>query len=432
MESALSDTGNSGHDWQTQGARPEEPVEASVPAQDTPRDIPPMPSYDPTLEVIDAETVEPDEPDADETEAAASDTARARDGGARAGGTDAGAGTDGEQPSARERVTAAAVAAARGAQSPYDFLLGGAAAPAAGAAQDAYRAEVFGSVPPSYAPEPAGLPGWNPDLPHLSVPDVELDGADQDGLVLRGASLRGDWHRHQAEPRQDAMRLARIGSGQDALLLLAVADGVGSATHSHVGAHLACNAVLDEISEQHRDILHALRVGPAEEARLLEHIEDAVRKTAKTLSQLAHQSGLDAHDCATTLRGTLVPVDPEVPRRVLFSVGCGGFVRLRDGNWEPLEVSEQDGGEGVDVRNEALPDGWRELRVLVDECAPGDLLITCTDGLSDVLPTEGVAEYLATQWGDGAPGLTEFLHQLQLRVRAYDDDRTAVCLWERR
>ena len=34
-------------------------------------------------------------------------------------------------------------------------------------------------------------------------------------------------------------------------------------------------------------------------------------------------------------------------------------------------------------------------------------------------------------WGTGmAPEPADFLWQLQFRVKSYDDDRTAVCLWE--
>jgi hypothetical protein len=40
-------------------------------------------------------------------------------------------------------------------------------------------------------------------------------------------------------------------------------------------------------------------------------------------------------------------------------------------------------------------------------------------------------DFLGSGWGKGAaPGPADFLWQLQYRVKSYDDDRTAVVLWE--
>jgi serine/threonine protein phosphatase PrpC len=63
---------------------------------------------------------------------------------------------------------------------------------------------------------------------------------------------------------------------------------------------------------------------------------------------------------------------------------------------------------------------------------PGDMLLVCTDGMSNPMRNENVRAQLAEWRGSGrVPSMREFGWQMSYRVKTYDDDRTAVCVWGR-
>ncbi|MEV5082351.1 PP2C family serine/threonine-protein phosphatase [Streptomyces sp. NPDC056159] len=276
-----------------------------------------------------------------------------------------------------------------------------------------------------------------PDIYAALFPDTVVDGAELTACTVRAASVRGDSHRHAGECRQDAVLVIRLGSGTDALLLLATADGVGSAPRSHLGAQLACSLVASELNRVRSEILEMLR--QQDEGSLTGCVNTAVAKAAERLRAEAPQGG-DPTDYATTLRALLVPVDPQIGARGFFSVGDGGLFRLRGGTWDqdPLTMDRAEGLNEtglISTDTQALPDSYRYSTVrVISDSQPGDVLVLCTDGLSTPLAKDPeLQSFLAEQWSDAeAPGLARFLWQAQARVRSYDDDRTVICLWEKR
>ncbi|MGH3314157.1 MAG: protein phosphatase 2C domain-containing protein, partial [Streptomyces sp.] len=73
------------------------------------------------------------------------------------------------------------------------------------------------------------------------------------------------------------------------------------------------------------------------------------------------------------------------------------------------------------------------FRVCATVAQRGDTLLLCSPGLAAPLRGEpGFAQQLARSWAEKAepPGLAAFLADVQLRVRGYADDRTAVAVWE--
>ncbi|MCX5377981.1 PP2C family serine/threonine-protein phosphatase [Streptomyces sp. NBC_00091] len=289
-----------------------------------------------------------------------------------------------------------------------------------------------GPKPPLYVPHPAAAVSARRDVDASVVPDVVLDGATHGPLTVRAASVRGDAHRYHAEPRQDSLVVARLGGADPSgLLLLGVADGVGSAPRSHLGSRMVCRDIVRFLDEYAEELSECLRTG--NEKALTSMVSSAVGRVAAELERAAAGAGHQPADWATTLRVVLVPLDPLVRGRVLFTVGDGGTARLRGGVWEHDVVGRADdsGAAGIiDTRTAALP-STRHAEVDLFTALPGDLLVLCTDGLST--PLEGDEEmrrFLGRAWGADAPGLADFLWQLQYRVKSYDDDRTAVCLWE--
>ncbi|MFD8935458.1 protein phosphatase 2C domain-containing protein [Streptomyces sp. NPDC059578] len=290
-----------------------------------------------------------------------------------------------------------------------------------------------GPKPPLYAPHPGTLPSVRDDLDGAVVADIVVDGATHGALTVRAASIRGDSHRYEGGPRQDALCVTRLGGPDptNGLLLLTVADGVGSAARSHIGSHEVSRSValfLDRYAEQLAESLRA-----REEPTFSALVNSAVGSAAEGLARSVAERGGHPADHATTLRGLLVPLDPQVRHRGFFAVGDGGGALLREGVWTVDVFGEGQGGSGViDTGTEALP-GSRFARSLIyGPALPGDLLVLCTDGLSTPLAGDpGMRDFLAGAWGSAeVPGPVDFLWQLQYRVKSYDDDRTAVCLWE--
>ncbi|MFD5520537.1 protein phosphatase 2C domain-containing protein [Streptomyces sp. NPDC127066] len=289
-----------------------------------------------------------------------------------------------------------------------------------------------GPKPPLYAPEPRELPSVREDPTAALTPDMVVDGAGYGPLTVRAASVRGDSHRYQGEPRQDSLAVVRLGApGPDGLLLLAVADGVGSAARSHVGSQEACRLAAMELDAVSAELSETVRAGDRPGFAAL--VDTAVGRVATLLAHRAREHGDDPAAYATTLRALLVPLDPRVRTRGFLAVGDGGTALLRAGEWNlSLTDPEHDGDGMIDTRTAALPHGHRARALLLAPALPGDVLVLCTDGLSTPLAGDaGMRDFLGSGWGRGAaPAPADFLWQLQYRVKSYDDDRTAVVLWE--
>ncbi|WP_327073572.1 protein phosphatase 2C domain-containing protein [Kitasatospora purpeofusca] len=287
-----------------------------------------------------------------------------------------------------------------------------------------------GRKAPAYPAEPTDIPTVRGgDLYGGLLPDTVVDGGRFGPVTVRAASVRGDSHRYAAECRQDASLVVRAGG----LLLVAVADGVGSQPHSHHGSNGIIRLLAKHVLPKADTLLDLLRTGAAADfAGLTGRL---VAAAAEGLAQEAERFGHPPKTWSTTLRALLVPADPAVPARGFLAVGDGGLLRLRAGGWENLDA-DGDGGDGagtlISTRTDCLPEAYERARTaLITDTRPGDVLVLCTDGLALPLVKEPeLREFLGGRWGREVPGLAEFLWQAQVRVRSYDDDRSVVCLWE--
>ncbi|GAA2247613.1 hypothetical protein GCM10010145_13450 [Streptomyces ruber] len=320
----------------------------------------------------------------------------------------------------------------------------------------------LGSRPPTYDGEPGALPAADPDGLDELVADTVLDGARHGTYTLRAASGRGDSARFRGEPRRDALLTARFGTGEQALVLVAVATGARAVPGAHRAAAEACRWIGRAVGHHH--------------ARLVEDIRDARRGdlksglhrlTDRSLGRLrvtAAERGLDPDEYTASLRCLLLPADPECRTRVFFGVGAGGLFRLRDDEWQDIEPRAAEGAGAPVLGFGSLPhetaDGDRltmhlgvvpppspysahhrvgaegpprePFRFRASVARPGDTLLLCSAGFADPLRGEpSLAEHLAGRWaGAKPPGLAAFLADTQVRVKGYADDRTAVAVWE--
>ncbi|NMO33631.1 protein phosphatase 2C domain-containing protein, partial [Streptomyces sp. GMY01] len=192
-----------------------------------------------------------------------------------------------------------------------------------------------GSGPPTYDAEPTALPGADPDELDDLVPDTVLDGARYGACTLRAVSLRGDSPRYRGEPRRDALFTARFGSGEQALVLVAMATGARTAPQAHRAAAEACRWIARAVGRSHVRLVEDIRAGRRGELKAGLH-----RLTDRSLGRLratAVERGIDPEEYTADLRCLLLPADPECRVRVFFGVGAGGLFRLRGGAWQDIE-----------------------------------------------------------------------------------------------
>ncbi|WP_374211738.1 protein phosphatase 2C domain-containing protein [Streptomyces sp. YS415] len=317
--------------------------------------------------------------------------------------------------------------------------------------------EYVGSGPPTYEPEPTALPPADPDDLDDLVADTVLDGAQYGVCTLRAASVRGDSARYRGEPRRDSLLTARFGTGDTALVLVAMATGARATPGAHRAAAEACHWIGRAVGRSHARLAEDIRAGRRGDLKSGLH-----RLTDRSLGKLrasAAELGVDPEEYAATLRCLLLPADPECRTRVFFGVGAGGLFRLRDGEWQDIEPrvtdvvgepvvgfgsppSETPEGDRLTMDlgipkppspYEPAPEPPREpFRFRASVARPGDTLLMCTGGLAEPLRGEAdLARHLTGRWSaPTAPGLAAFLADTQVRVKGYADDRTAAAVWE--
>lgn len=314
-----------------------------------------------------------------------------------------------------------------------------------------------GTRPPTYDAEPTALPPADPDDLGDLVADTVLDGARYGVCTLRAASVRGDSARYRGEPRRDSLLTARFGSGEQALVLVAMATGARATPGAHRAAAEACRWIGRAVGRSHARLVEDIRAARRGDLKSGLH-----RLTDRSLGRLragAAEQGLKPEEYSATLRCLLLPADPACRVRVFFGVGAGGLFRLRDGAWRDIEppVGEVAGEPVVGFGSppaetpegdrltmdlgiptppspyEPAPQPPREpFRFRASVARPGDVLLMCTEGLAEPLRGEPeLGRHLTGRWSEPAPpGLAAFLADTQVRVKGYADDRTAAAVWE--
>lgn len=284
---------------------------------------------------------------------------------------------------------------------------------------------------PSFAPGLGPLPASVGAMSGQAVPDTALDGTELPGLTVRGASIRGDDHRFGKEIRQDSMGMWTIDDGRSSALLVCVADGVGSQPLSHLGAAEACR-LLRDLAAPH--VSRFFRVGGGSGlADLWKLVADQI---GDQLNALAAQLSVDPRELSTTLAAAIIETSPasdEERRYAILNVGDATAFVLRDGEFLDCLVDPFREPEAItSTATWALPASIGQVGTANGIIGSRDMLMVCTDGMSNPMRNRDVCDRLAGWWdGDQIPGMQEFGWQMSYRVRSFGDDRTAVCVWGR-
>ncbi|MCA9241483.1 MAG: protein phosphatase 2C domain-containing protein [Planctomycetales bacterium] len=217
-----------------------------------------------------------------------------------------------------------------------------------------------------------------------------------------------------SQPRQDSYRVLVDRS----FIHVAVADGVGSQDHSHIGADVAALAAVE-----------ASRLGN-EASQVVEAATQRILATAASM-------GIEPVRLSTTLCWARIEVgEPHTAWAVEAAEWGDSEVlvydtrKLRDGHPRWQRLRKQDDNPANLVR--ALP-LHSEMQAYSNDVSwsAGEVFGLFSDGVaSDVRYDTVLGHALAKEWNT-VPSPWSFIGQLAFRYRPANDDRTAVVLWRR-
>lgn len=178
-------------------------------------------------------------------------------------------------------------------------------------------------------------------------------------LLAAGASVRGPVHRQDGEPNQDALGIYGLRGGWCA----AVADGLGSRPHSHLGSRRAVNLL--------RQLMRGAR--PPSAAGVVPELREA---------WLSH-FGQSYRDYETTCLWACVDA---TGRGQVGQVGDGLLLVRSEGRFSVLSVPRRGYSNHTSTLAQREPAECCSAGVALTQ--PGDGVLMMTDGIADDLISE--------------------------------------------
>lgn len=263
--------------------------------------------------------------------------------------------------------------------------------------------------------------------------DLACDAGVFGSLAATAVSLRGNKHRLQAAPNDDAMAI-RPATAPDGTrwLITCVCDGVGSATRSSIGsAHVADGLV--------EDLATLIRSGTwtrtEERTSAISRAIDVVIGGARSI---AADLKVPIEELETTLTFAVVAADAAEDDSRTAQVGWVGdspALILSDGRWHAVDPTAGDAGDAVAVtstRTNGLLTSGRLDGILDVEIGPDQVLLLCTDGIGGFIGAGDEPLLLGSTLATHLAQPTDVLRVINLfsfELRSADDDRTAVVVW---
>jgi serine/threonine protein phosphatase PrpC len=226
-------------------------------------------------------------------------------------------------------------------------------------------------------------------------------------------------------------RSAATGTGTStAAILVCAADGVSSAPLSHAGAAEACRLLRDLAAPRVSKFFRASR-----DAQWISDLwEDLAECISTGMNAFAAQHRIEPKELSTTLAAALIeanPINPVARRYIILNVGDARAFLLHDGQFIPCLPEAHASSDAItSTATSALPTSVGQVGTAVGVIRQQDMLMVCSDGMSDPMVDPGVRDRLANWWdGERIPSVLEYGWQVGYRIATYDDDRTAVCVW---
>ena len=260
-------------------------------------------------------------------------------------------------------------------------------------------------------------------------PDTVIDGWSSDQLTVRGASLRGHFHRYNGAPRQDDFAVHQLADGR---LIALVADGVSESHQSHLGATAAVRAAARWLTMN-----AASTTDETDWLGLVKGAAWALAEQARVTFDLADPDPAMAlkHMSTTLICAVVEPNGEGSWRASIIGVGDSGAWLLRDGEFVPLLGGKAVGTGGISSSAVAgLPQVPNLLEPAVVEFERGQVLLLGTDGIGDPLGSGygGVGNLFRELFaGPEPPSIIEFAHAVDFSRETFDDDRTLVAVMPR-
>lgn len=250
--------------------------------------------------------------------------------------------------------------------------------------------------------------------------ETHADVEDREAHVV-GCSVTGPSHEKNDDPCQDAWAGTQLPNSQ---FVIAVADGLGSASHSHIGAELAAETAVNQLESVIRD-------EEITETVLEETFDSAFQSARSALQDKADQEDYSVRDLNTTLLVAAGGPDGVAAA----AVGDGGIVRVYRDQFH-LFVPRED----LEYANRTTPvqsDQWREsYRFRYSEEVDG--VAVFSDGLENFAwdgkdsPQDALFEqffnfvWYTTDEERINTGLGEFLNHERYRSISGDDKTIAI------
>src|SRR5664280_756229 len=255
--------------------------------------------------------------------------------------------------------------------------------------------------------------------------DTVVDAWTAGAVTVRAASVRGDGHRFEGAPRQDDFAL---GYHEDSgTVVVAVSDGVSSATDSAVGATAACRytvgAALDLL-----DRGQCIQWG-----ELVRGAAWAVVEAHRQLTQTPRDPSAAERYCACTLIAAAIRPGKDGCAEVSGAgVGDSALGVLAGDRIDRLTGGKPDDDSGIVAQAVVgLPRVPAELAEVRYTQRAGEVLLIGTDGIWDPLGagTGLLGDLLRAALGTGPPDQVQFCRIVDFSRETFDDDRTLVAVW---
>jgi serine/threonine protein phosphatase PrpC len=268
-----------------------------------------------------------------------------------------------------------------------------------------------------------------PPLARGYRPDTVADGWSSGRFAVRAASVRGYLHRFHGTPRQDDLALAvHPGTGT---LVLAIADGVSSAVHAHVGAAVVSRFAVESLLDTLDSIDSADGAGAVDWVALFRGAAWALVEQAQRHLDLAAPDPIVAEEAMSTtlLAGVVRPAPDGGVQASLVQVGDASAWLLRGGVFATVISGKPDAVLPSTVA--ALPRVPPSVETVEITVPPDAVLLIGTDGLGDAIGNGAgelgalFVEHLATT----PPPPLGLAHLLDFSRETFDDDRTLVAIW---
>ena len=270
--------------------------------------------------------------------------------------------------------------------------------------------------------------------------DVTCDVGTVGSLAVAAVSLRGNKHKVDAKPCQDAFNVqaAKDKSGHEYVVSV-LCDGMSSASYSHYGARRTSQVLSDGFCRM-IEVADTADLGLVNES-MLSILEECKRKLMPKENNSFGASGVDLSkaqesDFNTTVTFLIARASPGQTNSKAI-VGCIGdspifVLRTEKSEWEQIGILDST-DELVNPATAAFP-GSITFAVNEIDLQKDDVLVAMSDGVGNFIRVGGnqtiLGNYLADQWSRPVNTAT-FINDVSFDLKSADDDRTVVAIWQR-